>query len=160
MEYKVAKRNLTADDVADWFINRVDPTKVETITVRQAMNLVYFAQAWFYTHTGRKLFKEEIEAWALGPALPSIFNRFSRMSAASIPKIETLVVINKQRLEILELVAEKYLGFQPDELAQLATVDGGPWSKARRGLSDEESSERIIAIDDIKDYYGAQIGKI
>ena len=160
MEYKAATRDLTANEVADWFINRVDPTKVETITARQAMNLVYFAQAWFVTHTGHKLFKEEIEAWAMGPALPSIFDRFSRLSAEGIPEIEALVEFNKQQLEILDLVAEKYLGFETDKLTRLATVDGGPWAKARRGLSGEESSERIIPIDEMKIYYGAQIGKI
>jgi uncharacterized phage-associated protein len=160
MEDKVAKRHLTANDVADWFINQVDPTMTETITVRQVMNLVYFAQAWYMTHTGRKLFEEDIEAWALGPALPSIHKRLGRMTAASVPKVETSVVIKKQRLEILELVADEYSGFEPDELAQLATIDGGPWSKARRGLSEEESSERSIPVEDMKQYYGGQIGKI
>lgn len=160
MESEVAKRHLTANDVADWFINRVDPTKTETITTRQVMNLVYFAQAWHLTHTGRKLFEEEAQAWALGPALPSIHERLGGMANASIPHVETPVVIKKQRLEILELVADEYFGFEPDELTQLATIDGGPWSKARRGLSEEEGSERVIEVEDMKRYYGGQIGKV
>ena len=105
MEFLMAKRHLTANDIADWFINRIDETKLETITFRQVMNLVYFAQAWFVTHTGRKLFEENIEGWALGPAVPSVHERFGNMAAASIPKFDVPVVIKGEKLAILASVA-------------------------------------------------------
>ena len=156
----MAKRHLTANDIADWFINRVDENKLETITFRQVMNLVYFAQAWHVTHTGRKLFEEQIEAWALGPALPSLYERFANMAAASIAKFDVRVVIKDRKLEILELVAQEYSDFTPDELTRLATVKDGPWAKSRDGLSAESSSHRTIDVDIMKNYYGQKIGKV
>lgn len=160
MESLMAKRNLTANDIADWFITRVDETKLETITFRQVMNLVYFAQAWFVTHTGRKLFEENIEGWALGPAVPSVYERFCNMAAASIAKFDVPVVIKGERLEILTLVAEEYGAFTPHELELLATEKGGPWAKSRDGLSAETSSQRIIEVEDMKNYFGQKIGKV
>ncbi len=152
-------RPLSANDVADWFINRVDRSAIETITLHDILNLVFFAQAWHLANTGRALFQDEIEAWALGPTVPSVFARFENMSATSIPQIETQRVIKGQKLEILEGVAGEYDGYKTRKLRELACVDDGPWAQQRMGLAPEAASDRIIAKSEMKKFYGQKIEK-
>jgi uncharacterized phage-associated protein len=69
LELMARKKPITANDVADWFINRVNRQEGEIITTDEVLLVVYFAQAWHLANTGRVLFKDGIEAWALGPTV-------------------------------------------------------------------------------------------
>ncbi|MGB7407298.1 MAG: type II toxin-antitoxin system antitoxin SocA domain-containing protein [Pontixanthobacter sp.] len=158
MEDGMGKKSpLSANDVADWFINRVDETKLETITMHEVLDLVYFAQAWHLAETGRPLFADEIEAWALGPTVPAVFDRFERMNSATIPAINTQRVISGLPLEILEAVAEEYEDCDEKLLRTLATIPDGPWAKERIGQADDMACHKVIAHEAMTDYYQGKI---
>ena len=157
LELMARKKPITANDVADWFINRVNRQEGEIITTDEVLLVVYFAQAWHLANTGRVLFKDGIEAWALGPTVVSVFDRFENLHAASLPEIENAREVTGQKLELLVEVERAYGGFKARKLRELATAEGGPWAKARRGLSSEAASDRIIEPETMKIHYGEKI---
>jgi len=155
----MARKPITANDVADWFINRVDRNGGDIITPEVVQRLVYFAQAWYLANTGRPMFKDEIQAWATGPMVPSIFERFEHLAAASLPDIENAREIRGDRAELLEQVQEEYGSYSRRKLGELAREEGSPWHQMRQGLAPEAHSERVIEKDGMKKFYGAKISK-
>ena len=153
------KRPFDAHDVADWFINQVNREEGEIITLEEVQKLLFFAQAWHLANTGRVLFRDPIEAWALGPAVRSVFERFENLAAASIPVIENAREITGQKLELLNAVHDAYGGYRASKLRELATVLGGPWEETRRGLRPEQASDRQIDTSLMKSYYGEKISQ-
>ncbi len=58
----------TVFDVANYIISRRGP-----MSAMKLQKLCYYAQAWSLTWTERELFPEEIEAWANGPVVRSLY---------------------------------------------------------------------------------------
>ena len=62
LEIMARNRPIDANDVADWFINRVDRPAGATITPAIVQKLVFLAQAWHLANTCRPMFRDEFEA--------------------------------------------------------------------------------------------------
>ena len=72
------KPKRTAADVANYFLNWVNKEgeSGEVLTNLKLQKLVYYAQGFALAILGRPLFKEPIEAWGDGPAVPALFYEY------------------------------------------------------------------------------------
>ena len=59
---------IKAIDVADYIL-----AKKGTMSAMKLQKLVYYAQAWHLVWEDKELFPEEIQAWANGPVVPSLY---------------------------------------------------------------------------------------
>ncbi|RDC59402.1 hypothetical protein HME9302_00590 [Alteripontixanthobacter maritimus] len=146
-------RKIDAHDVADWFINRIDRRMGDIITTDIVQRMLYFAQAWYLANTGHEMFEEDFEAWGTGPVVPSVYERFEHMDAASLPDIENSRAITGSKLEMLECIQRDYGCYMPFKLDELAKEPGGPWHEAREGLAPLAPSEKVISKKAMKAFY-------
>ena len=151
------KRPLSANDVADWFVNRADRDG-EAITAPVVQRLIFLAQAWFLANKGRPLFADDFQAWATGPVAPSVFERFEGYPYDNLPQIENARAITGEKLELLEGVQERYGCYKAWKLDEIVQEEGGPWEKARGRRSPEAHCDAVIGKDAIKGFYGVKIG--
>lgn len=159
MEDMAKKRPLSANDIADWFINMVDREAGDTITHSEVQKLVFFAQAWFLGNKGRELFAEDFEAWASGPVCRAIHDRFGGMASQTIPAIDGARVVDGEKLELLRGVHAEYACFRSGKLEEFSKEPGGPWAAARGAIASEAGSTVIITKDSLRRFYGEKIGK-
>lgn len=159
MEEMAKKRPLSADDVADWFINKAVKQPGEVITPLETQRLVYFSHAWYLANKGLPLFADEFEAWATGPIVRSTFARFENFSFTNLPEMKTERIIKGDKLEMLEEIWERYGCYKGRKLDEMSREPGGPWETARGKLAPEAASDTVISNESIKKHYGEKIGK-
>ncbi len=79
---------LDARAVADYFLIHVDEEAGDNLTNLKLQKLVYYAQGVHLALTGQPLFDDEICAWQLGPAIPTLYRQFSQTGGEPIPRPE------------------------------------------------------------------------
>lgn len=146
------------NDIADWFINRVDRDAGDTITHLKLQKLLYFAQAWYLANTGEELFAEDFQAWAHGPVVRRIYDRFSEQRWSPIDPVEADPKFDERTFGFLEQVYRKYGQYTAKRLERL-THEHDPWKNVRGDLPPEARCEKVIEKAAIRDFYGAKIGK-
>lgn len=148
----------TVNDVADWFINRVDRESGDSITHLKLQKLLYFAQAWHLANRNKPLFKDDFQAWAHGPVVRAIYDRFRGQSWEPLAPVESQPNLSESEAALLEQVFETYGQYGAKYLENL-THKHQPWRSAREGLSPEERCETVITKKSMRDFYGKKIGK-
>jgi uncharacterized phage-associated protein len=71
-------------DVAKYFLSLCDEEVGDTISNLKLQKLVYYAQGFHLALTGKPLFDDEIEAWAHGPVVPSLYHEYKDHKACAI----------------------------------------------------------------------------
>ncbi|MEA1884476.1 MAG: DUF4065 domain-containing protein, partial [Thermotogota bacterium] len=100
------------------------------------------------------LFQEKIEAWANGPVVRDLFYfHRGQFSISSIP-IGNPDLLNDVQKETVDAVLEFYGNKSAQWLIDLSHQEE-PWQEARRGISPNAASHRIIRIDSIAEYYSS-----
>jgi uncharacterized phage-associated protein len=120
--------------------------------------LLYYSQVWHYTIYNEKLFRENIEAWVHGPAIPRIYGKFK---AFGFEYIELDVSakkfsFSKKQEALLNNIWSIYGKHDGDYLEALTHAEL-PWQEARQGLASGESSNNVIDLNLAKEFYGAKI---
>ncbi|MBC9912331.1 Panacea domain-containing protein [Chitinophaga varians] len=148
----------TVDQIADWFLARLDTNAGDTISPLKLQKLVYYAQAWHLAIFNQPLFNEPIQAWVHGPVVPSLYQRFKDNCR------DCLIGINTNGLEktnfpsetedLLNEVYSIYGEHSASYLEQL-THREMPWIKARKGVPLYQRSEEVITVESMIDYYKA-----
>jgi uncharacterized phage-associated protein len=144
------------NQVADFFLTKLDVEKGDSITPLKLQKLVYYAQAWHITIFGEPLFSEKIEAWAHGPVVKKLWERFKGLPKdKSIDRfnlpIESLTFPDNT-LQLLEEVNTIYGEHTGSHLENL-THSELPWQNARKGLPIYEGSSNEITLDVMRDFY-------
>lgn len=136
----------TAIDVAAYVASAANVPSGDSMKIQK---LVYFAQAWHLAWTGRPLFEDDFEAWPNGPVVRSVFreNRYGSLPAD--------VELTDEVRATLDSVLDFYGRRGYYELVDLTHLDA-PWMDARRGLSADEPSQRIIERDTMLDFYSSR----
>jgi uncharacterized phage-associated protein len=144
--------------IADWFLKRVDREAGDVITHLKLQKLLYFAQAWHLANKGESLFNDEIQAWAHGPVVRSIYDRFKGKSWDALDAVEAETKIPKRIANYMEKVFEMYGKYSAKHLEAM-THQHSPWIEARGNLEPEERCENIISKSSMRDFYGKKIRK-
>ena len=154
------KRNqakYNAKNIADWILTFINTEAGDTISPLKLQKLIYYCQAWHYTVFNEPLFDEQIEAWALGPVVPSQYKRFAGISRECSISVSQLTDVELKEfdsptLKLLTDVMNVYGEHSALYLMNL-THSEPPWKKARNGLDDYKASSKPITLEDMKEYY-------
>ncbi len=135
-------------DVAQYIVNKLG--RISTIKLQK---LVYYSKAWSLVWDEDPLFPEEVQAWAIGPVVPVLYEVhkgqfFSPMNFKGADP-DTLTEAQK---ETIDLVIASYGPHDPQFLVALSHSEQ-PWRMHRRGLRDYETGHEPISDLDIAEYY-------
>lgn len=138
------------DNVAKYFlVNCVE------ITPLAMQKLLYYAQGFYKVFSGEYLFNDDCEAWVHGPVYRNIYNKYKNYGYNPIE--EKAVEYGKVELtddeqEVLEVVMTNFGCYSGKILEKMTHIEV-PWRETRKGLSDDEGSDRIIHKDLIVNYF-------
>lgn len=139
-------------DVADFFVQIANQSEDDQITNLKLNKLLYFAQGVYLARTGKKLFDDQIEAWTLGPVIPSIYHKYKVCGRAPIPNVRGNVprnLFNADEYEALLDVMREFGQYTGNTLVTLTHMPGTPWSNTvNEGAS-------IIDLEKIKSYFSS-----
>ena len=139
-------------EVAKFVLDNRDRT-----TAWQLQKLCYYSKAWGLAIGGNPIFDEQFEAWANGPVCRRLYfrhqgkkyipqNLFSEYSSERISEYGKAIIL---------AVLRKYGSMSGDELSELSHSEL-PWQNARKGVSDGQSCEEVIADEQMKAYYSSK----
>lgn len=158
---------LTAEQVADYFLRLVDEDAGDSISNLKLQKLVYYAQAWHLAITNRPLFSEDIQAWAHGPVIPCLYNKYRDFGwqpirgqvwePQAIPRPDSEgTAMDEDTAGILDEVWEAYGQFTAKHLEKL-THSEDPWVAARLGYRPGDPCQEVISRDVMRDYYAEKL---
>ncbi len=141
-----------AIDVANWFISQFDKESGDVITHLKVQKLLYFSEAWSQVLLERKLFSEDMEAWAHGPVVREVFNKFNGAGWQPLNTTEEIIEFDQDVSEVLLQVLETYGDVSAKTLEEMTHQDQ-PWKDTRGSLPLEARCSGIISKESIKNYF-------
>lgn len=139
---------IAADQVADWFIQRANADEEfgENITNLKLQKLLYYAQGACLALYHERLFDEPILAWAHGPVVRSVFDRFKELGAQPIPDQASFdpSQFDERVTDLLEQVYAVYGQFSAWGLRNLSHQEE-PWIQTQQS--------QAIPADTIRDFF-------
>jgi len=144
--------SLTANQVANYIIYRANNAE-ELITNLKLQKLLYYAQGYYLAFYNELLFDDEIQAWAHGPVVPSVYHEYKHFRWKPINQEVTEPKIEKKRIvDLLDLIIETFLPMDAYKL-ELMTHRESPWLNARGDLPKDAFCQSTINTRDMKDYF-------
>lgn len=150
--------NTSPQDIASFYLSRAIEDG-DLITNLKMQKLVYYAYCWVLTLDNKRLFEENLQAWANGPVSPSLYRSLSKYKSSPIPQdfidesaIKRVQELDQKILYTIDSVYETYITRAAYELVAL-THNELPWENARKGLSDTERSSKELDDKDILSYF-------
>jgi len=137
-------------DVADYILHRSG-----SMSAMKLQKLVYYCQAWSLVWTEFPLFSEEIEAWANGPVVRSLYEKhrgYFRVGKGFFGG--DIDRISEDQRDVIKRVLEFYGDKDPQWLSNLTHMES-PWKEARQGLDPGERGCNIITKEAILEYYSS-----
>jgi len=154
---------LSPSDIAKYFLYRAVQDG-ELISPLKMQKLVYYAYSWTLVKNKKKLFDEKIEAWPVGPVIPSLYRELKNYGSAPIDqnylgvktKKELSAIFSKFPKDIKVTLDEVYNSYMTKTAFELVTLTHSekPWAEARKGLSLTKSSNKAISDNLIIQEYG------
>lgn len=135
-----------AMDIAKWFINEVHPEPLKL------QKLLYLAQGYSYAFYDEPLFYDDMEAWVHGPVVVSVYHNYKSFKYNPISINYEVIEFDKDALEVLNYVKEKYAKFDGRYLEELTHCQE-PWILSRDGLDPDERSDKTILKQNIANYF-------
>lgn len=132
---------LAAEDPMKDFIHR---QKIDHLKLQKVL---YFAQAINLAINGEPLFDENIEAWPLGPVIPSVYQAFKQNGANWISKDQGAEDgVNDEQKEFLQQIWLEFGKYTALQLVEM-THKHDPWKNAK------DKTDRIIDEQEMKNFY-------
>lgn len=119
----------SALDIAKYIIVYCN-TIGSAISNLKLQKVLYFVQAEFLVTIDTACFKEKIEAWALGPVVPVVYQKYKVFGSSIIPNISVGFfdrrIIQRDHRRLIEGVVDACKDFSASELVSL-THSQSPW---------------------------------
>lgn len=144
-------QSVSAHDVAAYIL-----AKQGGMTVMKLQKLVYYAQAWSLVWDEKPLFLEQIEAWANGPVVHSLYEYHKGKFRVTDWRCGDPGSLNETQQETVNVVLD-YYGNKPALWLSDLTHREFPWRRTRRaaGLRTGERGTAVISHDLIAEYYSS-----
>lgn len=142
---------ITAQQVADYILYFANNAH-EPITNLKLQKMVYYAQGYYLAMTGDVLFEDQIEAWAHGPVINSLYQKYKHFRWQAINEEVRVPAIDKKIAEFLNLIINTFLPMDAFRLEQM-THNEEPWINARGKLSSGAICRKPIKVSDMKKYF-------
>lgn len=127
--------NIPVQEVANYFLNKLDIETEDCISNLKLQKLVYYAQGFVMAIKDKKLFNEPIEAWEHGPVVRVLYNKYKANGKSGIMRTEGLEYPQLEQypeiMEILDEVYQVYGQFSAWKLRNM-THDETPWLDTSR----------------------------
>jgi uncharacterized phage-associated protein len=128
-----------------------------SMTTMKLQKLLYYCQAWHLVRSDAQLFDDDIQAWAAGPVVRSVFaqhrGRYT-ISATDIGSTADSGGLQEDEKTTIRKVLERYGDMTAAQLSDLSHSER-PWIEARTGLGPTDRGEAIISPTVMADYYTA-----
>ena len=147
---KVSENNSSKINIAiKYLLNQC-----EDITPLALQKALYYIQGFYYAFYNTFLFTEECEAWVHGPVYRNVYFKYRDYRFDPITKSQYFddSVLNTSEKAIFDSVIHNFCCYSGKVLEQF-THNETPWLIARGDLPVTESSEKIIAHDNIGTYF-------
>ena len=143
---------ISAKDVAAYILQ-----KKGEMTTLKLQKLLYYCQAWSLVWDEEPLFFEQIEAWANGPVVSTVFAKHRNMFKVSASDIDgNPEKLTPTQIESIEAVLEFYGDKDSQWLSELTHMEE-PWKNARGNLLPGVSSNNIITHAAMMEYYSSLV---
>ena len=152
MVKKQTTTNLTCFDIADYFLSLTDEEAGDSISNLKLQKLVYYAQGFSLALHGKPLFSEAIEAWAHGPVVPELYQKYKSYGCRGIEKPKD-IDFDKYSNEVKDLLNDVwnvYGQYSAWRLRALAHEEP-PWQVAYN------SGTSVISHKELTEYFKTQI---
>ena len=116
--------------------------------------LVYYCQAWSLVWDEKRLFEEDIEAWANGPVVKNLFDYHRGMYQISSVLIGNPRLLDQEQRDTVDAVLDYYGDKSAQWLINLTHMED-PWIETRKGLPIQQRGDRVIPLDVMADYYSS-----
>lgn len=130
------------------------------ITNLKLQKLLYFIQAYFLIKKGRPCFRDDIEAWDFGPAVPFVYKEYKRYGGFYVFSVETYIdpltlkrkkfddsIISAEDKKLIDEVIDTFAEYSNSHLTDL--VHGQtPWQEAYRS-----DRNRVISANAMKKFF-------
>lgn len=121
-----------ARQIANWFLIRAQKDN-KLFPIVTLLRLCFFAHGWHLEMRKAGLFKNDIEAWGIGPIVPNVYHSFrSQGQTPQTPVPGYSFDLPDYDEKILEQIYQIYGHLDSFQLSKLCKSDGGPWDLARR----------------------------
>lgn len=141
-----------AAQISDWFLTNIDRESGDTVSNLKLQKLVYYAQSYHLAEFKAPLFDEDMEAWAHGPVVPSLYRKYQSFGWEAIPAPDTAHEFDERTHKFLQSILNLFNQFSAKRLEKM-THDEDPWKLARGSLAPEARSEKIIKKEDMRSFY-------
>jgi uncharacterized phage-associated protein len=143
------------DVIANFFISlgMTENESEDYMTNLRLNKLMYFAQAWSLVLLKKPLFHESVEAWPLGPVIPSIYHKYKLYGKSQITTVDPsfhLSMLGDDEQQVLFATMARYGEYSTHGLVDLSHEDGSPWAQA----CDAKTS--VILSEDIRNFFSKQ----
>lgn len=116
-------------DVARYIVKRYYEAG-KPVTNLKLQKLLYIAWVRYYSKTEEYLFEDEIEAWTLGPVVPSVYYQYYIYAGIPIREDkEPSEQIYPDAASVLDELIEKNKDKTARELVDKAHKNGTPWDR-------------------------------
>lgn len=153
---------VSAFQVADYFLRKIDYSAGESITNLKLQKLCYFAQVMSLcpqdrsSPTGQILFEDRIEAWAHGPVIPILYRQFKKYRWLGIDPVAEIndknIINNHEVINLLDAVWHRY-GHKTARALEKETHCHDPWMHAYGDRPPGQACNNEITPEAIKDFY-------
>lgn len=117
----------------------------EAVDEMKIHKLLYFAQRESFIRFNRPLFNAEFHAWRYGPVLHEVRTAYKDETILSIKPSP----LTPNQLIVMDYVFKQYSQKNSWSLSRL-THGEYSWKHAREGYSEDENSDEIMRLEDIK----------
>ncbi len=125
------------------------------ITPLALQKLLYYAQSFYKVFDGEFLFKEDCKAWVHGPVYTDIYYKYKDYKYNPIDGSDIEyndINLTEPEKEMLESIIN-YFGCYSGKILEKMTHEEKPWRLTRRGLKDDEGSNKVIKKELIENYF-------
>lgn len=136
-------------DVAKYILEKQGP-----MTTMKLQKLVYYSQAWSLVWDEKRLFNEEIEAWASGPVVRELYDEHKGEFLISVLGKGSIDNLRTEERETIDAVLQTY-GDKPAQWLSDLTHMEKPWAEAREGIPVGQNSENEITLASMSEYYSS-----
>lgn len=145
----------TVHDIAEYFIDKSEKCGM-TITHLKLQKMCYYAQAWHLAIFGKRLFKDEFEAWVHGPVNIELYYKYKDYGWNPIKINNPSYNIERDQRNFLNEVWDVY-GKYDAKVLETLTHQETPWLEARKGLKDYEYSNKTIEESHMQRFYRSRL---
>jgi len=130
------------------------PEESDLLCPLRIQKLLYYVQGWSLALRQRALFEEEIEAWPMGPVVPSVYRQLKGFGAQVVMPVQVGEPCDIPAVDakLIETVWKEYGRYSANELIRM-THNERPWKDARNALSPTAKSSAILSKESLKAFF-------